>query len=227
MYLRIKNKIKKLKESFEDFWNRNDNKIFVIGFNKTGTTTVHHALLRLGISVGDQVQAELLTENISNNSFDSLINYCQTAQAFQDIPFSIPNVYKVLDDKFPNSKFILTIRDSDEQWFNSLLTHHSRIWGQDGAAPTKENLASAVYRYEGLPLKMISTVFGDGEFYDKKSYCRIYNKHNYDVIKYFRNRPKDLLIINVSDKDSYLEFCSFIKKRPKGKTFEWKNKKVV
>ncbi|MBR8535747.1 hypothetical protein KDU71_09285 [Carboxylicivirga sediminis] len=201
---------------------RNNPKIFVIGFNKTGTTSVESALKEFDIKLGNQREAELLLDNIINDDFKTLFNYCLKAEAFQDIPFSLPSIFKILDQKFEGSKFILTVRDSDQQWFESLCKFHGKLWA-DGKTPTKADLANAKYIYKGYPLKVINRIFGDC-YYEAEHYKEVYNKHNNDVIEYFKSRPNDLLVINAAEKESYKKMCHFIGKTPLRETFEWKNK---
>lgn len=91
-------------------------KIFCVGRNKTGTTSLQHALLDLGISVGDQRAAEeLACRDYHRGEFAGIIAYCRTAQAFQDTPFSYPHTYRHVDAAYPGSRFILSIRDDPEQ----------------------------------------------------------------------------------------------------------------
>jgi len=201
---------------------RNKAKIFVIGFNKTGTTSVESALKEFDIYMGNQEEAERLLENITKDDYKHLFEYCYRAEAFQDIPFSIPGVFKLLDKKFENSKFILTIRDNDNQWFNSICKFHGKLWA-NGNTPKKEDLANANYIYPGYPLKVINYIFGDF-YYDEDHYKMIYNKHIDDVIDYFKNRPNDLLVINAAEQESYYKMCQFIGEIPLRETFEWKNK---
>lgn len=202
---------------------RNKQKIFIIGFNKTGTTTLQVALEEMDLIVGIQRHAEKrLLNGIINYRYKRLISYCKTAEAFQDVPFSFPNVYKILDKQFPNSKFILTIRDNPEQWYNSVSQFHSKLWG-NGKLPTKNDLLNANYINKGWALKAINFVYGDN-YYDKNIYIQEYNKHNIEVQEHFKQRPKDLLVLNVSNDKSYREFCNFIEQAPKRNSFQWENK---
>lgn len=100
-------------------------KIFCIGVNKTGTTSLARALTELGIIVGKQKLAERLIHDWARRDFRRLFLYCHTAQAFQDVPFSLPFTFQALDQHFPGSKFILTVRDTPKQWFQSALVHKS------------------------------------------------------------------------------------------------------
>jgi hypothetical protein len=92
-------------------FHRNTSKIFCIGFNKTGTTSLYHALLREGLKVGDQPTAERLLASYVDGDFDPIVEYCKTARAFQDVPFSMPNTYRHLYHAFPDAKFILSVRE--------------------------------------------------------------------------------------------------------------------
>lgn len=212
-----------LKSSYFHTLKRRKDKIFLVGFNKTGTTSVEHALKELGFIIGKQNIGEQLLDDITMNKYDNLIQFCKTAEAFQDIPFSIPNVYKVLNEKYPNSKFILTIRDDDEQWFNSICKFHTKLWGKNGNLPTKDDLANANYIYKGYPLLYNNFLFGEN-YYNKEAYTAVYNKHNKDVMNFFKNNPNQLLVINVADKNSYQKLCAFLDIEPLRETFEWKNK---
>jgi len=203
--------------------NRAKNKIFAIGFNKTGTTSLAKSLSEFDLIIGHQRTAERLMDAVMINEYNSLIEYCKTAEAFQDVPFSLSNTYKILDVNYPNSKFILTVRDSDEQWFNSITKFHSKLWGKDGGIPTEEDLANANYVYKGYPLKSMTYRFGE-KLYHKENYMNIYNKHNYEVMEYFKNRPNDLLVINVSIKKDYKRLCKFLNQEPLHDSFSWENK---
>ena len=115
-------------------------KIFGIGRNKTGTSSLTAAMQELGYIVGRQKEAELLFDDWIKRDFRKLIKYCHTAQFFQDIPFSLPYTYIIMDHAFKGSKFILTIRDNPEKWYNSITKFHAKIYGKNGQIPTKEDL---------------------------------------------------------------------------------------
>jgi|OM-RGC.v1.024918694 hypothetical protein len=100
---------------------RHQPKIFCIGFNKTGTTSLHRALFREGFKLGDQPTAEKLLNAYVAGHYEPIEAYCKTARAFQDIPFSLPRMYQPLYRAYPDAKFILSIRDSGEQWFASQI----------------------------------------------------------------------------------------------------------
>ncbi len=205
---------------------RNKTKIFCIGLNKTGTTSLEAALKELGFIMGNQRRGELLLEEWKNRDFKKLFKLCRTAQAFQDAPFSYPDTYKYLDKEFPGSKFILTLRDSDEQWYNSITRFHSKIWADGKRIPTKEDLMNATYRYKGKPWEGNRALFNtpEDEPYKKDVLLEYYNKHNEDVLSFFKGREGDLLVLNVADDTAYNKLCEFIGEKPLREGFPWKNK---
>lgn len=200
-------------------------KIFCIGRNKTGTTSLKKAFEDLGYIVGNQREAELLSTDYFNNDFERIIKYCNSAEVFQDIPFSYPETYKILDKAFPGSKFILSVRDDENQWYNSVTNFHARLFGK-GQVPTSEDLKKATYVHEGWMWYNISNLYKTTEQdpYHKETLINHYLKHNQDILEYFKGRESDLLVINLSEKNSYEKFCSFLGIKSPFTDFPWANK---
>ena len=221
--LGLKSKLNKFINSVSVFGKQ---KYFCIGLNKTGTTSVKKAWEELGIIVGDEKQAKKLFKPWTIRNFKPIIKYCNTAQAFQDSPFSFPYTYIALDQAFPNSKFVLTIRNDAEEWYNSLVRFHTKLWGQGGHTPSKKDLMNAVNSTKGRPWLVNQTLFGtpEKEPYQKDILISFYNRHLYEINEYFKSRKSDLLVINLKEKDSYYKFCNFFDKKPIGEVFPWENK---
>lgn len=184
-------------------------KIFCVGRGKTGTTSLAKALHDLGFEVGQQPTAELLIDDWARRDFQRFVAYCHSAQAFQDIPFSLDNTYQALDHAFPGSKFILTVRNSAEEWFDSLTRFHAQIL-ETSIPPTEADLARADYLYPGWMLHLMRLVYGPGPLYDKPTYMRIYEQHNQSVCHYFAQRPNDLLVLNVASEDALDQLGTFL-----------------
>lgn len=100
------------------------NKIFCIGWNKTGTTSLAKTFSEMGYKVGVQHKAEILIDDYFSGNYESIIDYCKSADFFQDIPFSNTNIYEILENVYPQAKFILSIRNNSETWYNSLVKFH-------------------------------------------------------------------------------------------------------
>lgn len=216
----------KIKEELQKNRVKNKTKFFCIGSGKTGTTSIEIAFKELGFVVGNQRQAELLTIDCFEKNYQPLINYCKTAEVFQDVPFAFLDIYKVLDQHFPGSKFILSVRDSSEQWYESLTNFHTKRFGK-GNLPNWEDLKKIDYVYKGWSYENRKYVYGLNEYddpYDKAKLIHYYERRNQEIIEYFKNRPNDLLVINLSDLKAYQKFCNFIGVKSDKMNFPWENK---
>lgn len=196
--------------------------------NKTGTTSLNYEFQRLKIKVGNQNTAESLFDDYKIGKLDKLFQYCNQSTFFQDVPFSIPNFYKILDNKFPKSKFILTIRSSADEWYESLIRFHSMTPNipSNGNLPTSDDLKESNYVRKGWLFDVHTTIFGVSEnnLYDRNTLIDTYNTHIADVLEYFKNRKNDLLILDLSKNSSYTEFTKFIGVSSKFDNFLHKNK---
>jgi len=201
-------------------------KIFCIGTGKTGTTSVEKALRDFGYKMGNQPKGELLLKEYSKRNFKKIIDFCYTADAFQDAPFCFKYTYIAIDQEFSNAKFILTVRNSDEEWYNSLLKFHSKRHNNRNEVPTIEDLKNATYRYKGYAWDVRRLIYGIEEGqnpYDENVFKQYYNDHNNAILDYFKHKD-NLLVINLSQKDSYQKLCDFLGRKPLYDEFPWENK---
>lgn len=208
------------------FRKKSKQKIFCIGFNKTGTTTIERVLKDFKVTLGSQQEAEILMPNWYRRDFKAIEKYAKSATAFQDIPFSLPYTFIALEQQFPNAKFILSVRDNNEQWYNSIVKFHSKLWSSGTEAPTVHELKNATYCYKGLAYEYIKQVFNtpDDDLYNKAILTNTYNNHNSFVKDYFRSKPEKLIVINTSNKNDYFRLCEFLDEKPLYDNFPWENK---
>ena len=190
-------------------------KVFCIGRNKTGTTSIAAALSQLGYRVANQQEGELLIEDWAKRDFRSLIAYCKKYDAFQDSPFSRHFTYQAMDMAFPGSKYILTIRETPEEWYESVVRFQSfRFYKRTGERrlPTAGELKNDPYLYPGYLLRVRELAGGadQGDPYNRQCMISNYLDHNKQVEEYFRHRPSDLLILNLSKPDSMKKLCCFL-----------------
>ena len=94
-------------------------KIFCIGYNKTGTTSLYQFMKNNNIPTAHSADFESNLEFYHNRNygfFTDLINkYRNEFIFFNDVPFSLPFLYITLDKSYPGSKFILTVRDNENE----------------------------------------------------------------------------------------------------------------
>ena len=202
------------------------NKVFCIGANKTGTTSMKIIFKNLGIPVGSQRYGEMLINDVINNRYYEFLKFVKYGGVgFQDIPFSLPEVFKVLDEKFPESKFILTIRDSPEVWYQSLINFHAKVFG-NGKVPTKLDLQNSRYVYKGWAWKMNRLLFNTplDDLYNKEILIQNYIDYNNSVIEYFKSHPEKLLVINLKDIGAAKKISEFLGIENELKEIPWENK---
>ena len=187
-------------------------KVFCIGMNKTGTTSLKFEFIRLKYNVAPQREIERKFWAYNNEKWEVIIDYCKGYDFFQDFPFSFPNTYKEIDKVF-GSKFILTIRNSADDWYDSLIRFHKTTgaFNSNGKLPTAKNLKDAVYIRKGWMYDTHMTLFDvtDADLYNKEKLVKAYNDYNNEVINYFGDRD-DFLVLNLSEGDSYSKFIKFL-----------------
>jgi len=171
--------------SFKTMSTTKPHKVFCIGFMKTGTTTLNRALSMLGYRVSHNSWKWL--KLIVKNDWPGIQQKMDSWDAVEDNP--IPLIYKELDALYPRSKFILTEREP-EKWYNSVSYHVG-----DLSSPMHEWLFG---RGKGLPRN------------DKKHTLNVFVKHRENVIEYFKDRPDDLLIIDVTKIENWDVLCAFL-----------------
>jgi hypothetical protein len=188
-----------------------ESKIFCVGFGKTGTTSLEAFFSSLGFQTGDQAGGELLLQEWAVRNFTPIISLARSAQFFQDAPFNYPFTFQAMDMTFPNSKFILSVRDNSEQWYRSLTRFHTKIIGK-GTLPTVDDLGECLYRYKGWMLEAFRLAYdvSDEEPYAKEKVIRAYERHNDEVKRYFRYRKESLLVVKVSDESAARQIMEFV-----------------
>jgi hypothetical protein len=164
-------------------------KIFGIGLNKTGTTTLGGCFKILGFS-HQSGSSSLLQDLVLNKNYDNIFTTIKANDSFEDLPWNL--IYKYLDKKFPNSKFILTLRKDKKTWLTSFKNHCNRGAGM----PLNRKLAFGYDEVDG----------------NENEFLKIYEKHNKDVKDYFKNKPNQLLTICWERGDGWRELCDFLDK---------------
>lgn len=202
----------------------NKRKIFCIGRNKTGTTSLAAEFRKHGFIVGNQRRAEKMVDHYVEKDFDPIIRYCRSAQVFQDAPFSWPETYKYLDAAYPDSLFILTVRDSPEQWYRSITRFHAKLFGK-GEIPTAKDLKKAKYIRPGWMWKVNRAHYKTPEDdpYNKEILLQQYLKHNREVKNHFGDCD-NFMVLNLKKENAYSRFCRFIGVKKTRDNFPWKNK---
>ena len=172
-------------------------KIFGIGLSRTGTKSLAVALNELGIpTVWYPQDAQTFAElAIGKYRLSILHRY----DGMTDTPAS--PYYPQWDVEYPGSKFILTTRAMDA-WLLSCAKH----WGQSPvSAPPSVN--SPLWQQYAHFIN--ASVYGSVAFHAKR-FQYVYECHVRNVRHYFRNRPGDLLEIDVTAGAGWRPLCDFL-----------------
>jgi hypothetical protein len=118
----------------------------------------------------------------------------------KDTPWFL--VFKELDEIYPGAKFIFTYRD-EESWYKS-----------------------ARGRFGSLRRVQKEIIYGKGKglMEDKEHSIKQYQKHNNEVLEYFKDRPNDLLKIDITKGVGWEEICHFLGVEIPAVDFPYSNK---
>lgn len=180
-------------------------KVFGIGWAKTGTTTLGKCFQILGYK--HQGQRLGLVPDLIDGNFKRTFALASQKESFEDWPWII--LYPELDKKFPGSKFVLTQRDTS-RWIRSYKNMVKNL-----AAASEKMNAIRSYTY-GLPFPHVN----EAELIAR------YEKHNAEVKEYFSSRPDDLLLVNWEEDSSWNKLCEFLGKDIPTEEFPHANKGI-
>jgi len=154
-------------------------KVICIGLQRTGTTSLGASLRYLGYN--HLSFKEEHRQLFKNNDIPSLLNIIKNYDSCDDNPW--PYLYKQIDELYPNSKFILTVRKTPDIWFKSIC-----------------NLADILGpRKDSIP-----------PYNNKDSLIKNYNRHNSEVVNYFNNNSDKLLTVCWEEGHGWKEICNFL-----------------
>ena len=159
-------------------------KIFYIGLSRTGTTSLHNILSDLGF------KSIHFCNFLFGESPD--FNKCNEFDALGDSP--VPFLFKQLDLQYPDSKFILTIRDK-HNWLKSMkwmFKHGKVIW----------NWGEIIHDY--------NEKFYGTRFYNKQILAKHWDEYHDNVFKYFSTSPERLLVIKLENGFNVNDICEFL-----------------
>lgn len=162
-------------------------KVFGIGLNKTGTSTLGEAGRLMGLRVATWDPA-LFRETIVEQKRDRLQRTIGANDLFNDFPY--PLLYRELDADYPGARFVLTRRASPEAWLKSIKAHAMR------ASPSSRT-HEIVYGRR----------FPHGA---EETYLNYYERHLREVREHFAGRDKDFLEICWEGEADWSRLATFL-----------------
>ena len=165
-------------------------KIFGIGLSKTGTTSLSNALQILGYNTKDNMGViKYAAGDVSSVDLDLV----DANDALTDTP--IPSFYRELDVRYPGSKFILTVRDS-EGWLRSCKKQFT---------PRFAGIQTDAHK------RLFMDLYGTDAF-DDRGFAHGYERFVDGAREYFKDRQSDFLIIDIAAGEGWEKLCPFLEK---------------
>lgn len=175
-------------------------KVWGIGLTRTGTTSLNEALCHLNF------------EAVHWPTTSALL-FGQLKAATDE---SVAAVYRFLDAKHPDSRFILTER-AEQDWLVSTEKHRKhnylnvqRLLQQpDRSLTPHERARSTEIQFTQM------TLYGTVVF-DERKFLAGYHRHLDDVSRYFEDRPERLLRLRICEGEGWERLCPFLEcERPR------------
>lgn len=163
-------------------------KVFGVGFQKTGTTSLGTIFGKLGYRTAGYNEFRDLAgrDDLTWAEVEArALKIAAGVDAAKDTPW--PLLYRELDAAFPGSKFIHVTRSTD-------------AW-----------LKSAVKDFRAYPNAIHRLIYGsDGPLGHETVWTERYERHNEEVAAHFADRPGDYLHIRLEDGVTYEKVCPFL-----------------
>ena len=153
---------------------QNRQKIFYLGFHKTGTTSFGAFMQQLGFNSQSYYKpySRAFALALKNNDFRELFEMTDRFDAFDDDPWYL--FYREFEKRYPAARFVFYERDP-EKWYQSALLFFGR-----STTP------------------MAEYIFGEGKgspMFNRDHHIAVYRKHSAEVRDYFRDKPEKFLEI--------------------------------
>lgn len=165
-------------------------KIFLIGRRRTGLQTIIKALKIVGFK-----KAKILTENDSEK-IEGLIEASEKFDVVAVVRDYTVNEIRAIEAAYPDSRFILTKRDSDT-WYASFVRFYNKI--EKGCSQTVHT--------------------NKGHYVSK-----FYEEYNEGIKTHFFGRDWKILTMTLDGSHTWQTFCSYFKKPIPAKKFPHENR---
>jgi hypothetical protein len=184
-------------------------KVFGIGFSKTGTTSFEYAMEHFGYKVyhGNYIlkHNDYMLSLWIHRDYDEIKRMSKYWDAFADAPWGGTDLYKKLYEWYPSAKFVHTIRDA-EKWYESMEKMLMRF---DSNPATALDTYHANDRY-GFSYFFKHTYGVENLVGNKQKIIDFYNKHNREVEEFMIKNKANYLKFNSIEEQGWKTLCPFL-----------------
>lgn len=211
--------------------------IICAGFQKTGTKSLSRALEKLNYKVYDAGETYTYMRKTWMDFFKGKITIEQVCQKYDeegcDVVVDGPSNYfwEEMAAYWPNAKIVLTVRDNEDKWYQSILQFYL------GTVKWCGKLAYLGYitphgvlteKYLTMPYHLL--VFGSTNFHpliqdfnnknNEAIYKRKYREHN----SYVQNQAEQKRLLTMNIKEGWKPLCEFLQCDVPKESFPFRNK---
>lgn len=176
----------------------NEMKVFLIGENKTGTTSLKKAFKILNYKVCPE-KFWYLNDlkhlyDFTSNKPEYFLSLTNNYEFFEDRPWNLKDFYKKIYSIYPDCKFILTERDP-KNWLMSY-----RRWSIKVSLKTRKQY-----------IIISNYLFGCDDWIslDDDKVINYYSNRNLEIKNFFENK-NNLLIMDLEKGDGWEKLCNFL-----------------
>jgi hypothetical protein len=189
-------------------------RIFGIGLTRTGTTSLTAALDVLGYRTfhfpADDATRDQILALLAEGGDSLRLPLLERIDVATDTP--VCATFEALDAGYPGSKFILTTRDR-EPWLDSC----KQLWESWAMPYLREHPGEPLAVYvEAIHARLYGT-----QTFDRGRFSRAYDDYIERVRRHFRNRPADLLTVDVCAGAGWEPLCGFLNLPIPDTKFPW------
>ncbi len=188
-------------------------KIVVVGYNKTGTTSLNGYFKSVGFLTSPQREFEKMTQLYQSGNWTSIFQAMSEWETFQDSPFatSTPAFIEAIEQRWPDTRFILSVRNNDEEWFRSHKQFHSKLWHGGKEDISWEDIKRVHYISPTFHYEAMKRYVPDESMdpYDMATWKAVYNNHNARMRNHFKGKS-NFLEINLAEEGASEKLGSFL-----------------
>lgn len=176
-----------------------EEKVFGIGFGRTGTMSLADAMSILGYK--SRKQRPITMNDVADYDFIGTLPNLESIKIFNSLTI--------------NAKFIMTVREM-ESWIESCKkTLGARV------SEKAKNLVVGLYKEEDY------WQYWSHVQWDEELYRQAMVKYTELVRKYFKEEPEKLLILDISKGEGWEKLCPFLGKEIPEESFPWRHQGVL
>jgi len=209
-------------------------KIVCLGLNKTGTTSFKIGLEKLGIQFYPVYDAILdLSSSYYHDDIYPTLSALNNSKflGYNDMPFSLPGIYKKLYKHRPNDIYVLTVRSDKNKWIESFKKYHKWLLDEKKYEQhIHEGVLSIDFITYKTTLKNFFTPLFDAyglediQSIDEKL-SQVYDEHNQKIIEFFNKKPNsNFIVLDVAKPGELKRFTDWVGIENETLDFPWENK---